>query len=149
MRTPQEIADLVAAAEAWRGTPFSDRGCRRGAGVTCHHLPAAILRDARWLPELQIPEGETAWAAVHGRGVMEEWFDGPGRQWFAPADPGAREPGDVLGFRLGRCIHHLGVELPGGAIIHAIQRHGVVIAPCLPPQWAKRLQKAWRPISQH
>jgi len=78
---------------------------------------------------------------------MEEWLDGPdGSPWFEPARDLARlQAGDLLGFKVGHCIHHLAVLLAQGRIVSSVETLGVRIAPCIQPVWAKRLVRAWRP----
>ncbi|MBX3747344.1 MAG: hypothetical protein KF833_18700 [Verrucomicrobiae bacterium] len=147
MRSPTQtdLAALRSAAEAWLGTPFADNSAVRGAGVCCHLLPVAIYRDAGWLPYIAaVPHGPAGWAAAHGRGIMEPWLDhGPGARWFAPVP--CAQPGDLLGFRVGRCVHHLAVMMPDGGICHAVAQLGVVIAPDIPVIWRRRMLRIWRP----
>lgn len=149
MRTPTEAEcdALTRVAVSWAGTPFADRGAVKGAGVTCHRLPAAIYAEAEWLPSLDIPEGPVGHARASGDSLMESWLDGVGVRYFRPVfvDP-PFQPGDLLGFRLGRCIHHLALVIAAGHVVHAIARHGVVVAPEVPRQWLPRLARVWRPI---
>lgn len=142
-RSTEQLAALTAAAAAWEGTPWCPGGSLRGAGVCCHHLVAGVLRDAGWLPsEVQIPEGPTGWARAQSESIMETFLDGSPLFSSIPLEEAG--PGDILGCRLGRCVHHLALVLPAGRVIHAYQGHGAVIAPGLPQTWAARVVRAWR-----
>lgn len=147
MRTPEQLAALDAAARSWAGTPFCEGSAAKGAGVCCHRLVLEVLVEAGWLPRIEVPGGPVRWAMAQSRSLIGEWFDGPGVQWFQPVpalDWSAVEPGDVLGFRLGRALHHLVLALPAGRWIHAIEGHGTVIVPEVSPRWRKRAERLWR-----
>jgi cell wall-associated NlpC family hydrolase len=138
---------LEAAAKEWEGTPFCERSAVKGAGVSCHMLAFVVYRDAGWLPDMDIPMAPVGWSRAQNHSVMEEWLDrGEGRNWFERvAALDAIEPGDLLGFRLGHCIHHLAVLLSGGRVVSSVENLGARISPCLQPVWMKRMAGAWRP----
>lgn len=145
---PDRLAALEAACRAWCGTPFCPGSAVRGAGVCCHLAVAEAYRDAGLLPrDAAVPTGPTDWSRHHHQSLMEPWLDGPGAAWFAaiPPDPALLQPGDLLGFRIGRCVHHLGILLAGGRLFHAAERVGAGIAPSIPTPWRARLARAWRP----
>jgi cell wall-associated NlpC family hydrolase len=100
---------------------------------------------AGWLPAgLEIPSGPTVWARAQERSLMEEWLDNT--PFFARTEPAEAAPGDLLGFRLGCCIHHLALMLPGRRYLHAVQGHGARIVEAIPRVWQRRLAAAWRVI---
>lgn len=140
--TAEKIAALEAAAEAWKGTSFCEGASVRGAGANCQGACAGIYFDAGWLPRFPVPQGPRDWARGHTRSLIVEWIEGSGL--FAAIDPRARAAGDLLGFRVGHTVHHLGIVLGRGRLVHAISGHGVVIAEVIPDAWLKRLEKAWR-----
>jgi cell wall-associated NlpC family hydrolase len=142
----KDVASLEAAALAWMGTPFCERSAVRGAGVSCHRLAAAIYRDAGWTPALEFPDAPTGWSRAQTRSLIAEWLDGPGTTWFTSV-PNLEliEPGDLLGFKIGHAIHHVGIHLPGGRLVSAMQNVGVRIAPNITPVWMRRLRRVWRP----
>lgn len=65
---------------------------------------------------------------------------------FAVADVQTVQPGDLLGFRLHRTIHHLGVCVWDGVFVHAIEGLGVTDSSLEDASWARRLEALWRPI---
>lgn len=143
------IQKLEAAAASWVGTPFCEHSAVKGAGVCCHRAVAEVLMEAGLLPRLALPTAAPGHARANNRGVLDAWLDAEGAQWFmsCPGRVISRTlfPGDVLGFRLGRSVHHVALQLGGERIFHAIQGAGAVIAPSLPPQWAQRLTRIWQP----
>jgi hypothetical protein len=147
MKSFLELYRLNDAALSWQGTPFCERSAVRGAGVCCHRLVIEVLIEAGWLPRIEVPDGSVRWAAANTRSLIVEWFDGPGAQYFdrmQSLDWSAVEPGDIVGFRLGRTLHHLALALPNGRWTHAAEGVGAVIVTEIPPAWRKRAERLWR-----
>lgn len=145
--TEQQMDRIDAAARGWDGTPFCADSAVRGAGVCCHRLVAEIYREAGLLPvDVQIPGGSPQWSQAQHRSPIADWIEtGDGAQWFKVVFIAQAEPGDLLGFTIGRCIHHLAISLRGGRIVHAVEGHGARIVEHVPAAWAKRLAATWRP----
>lgn len=144
-RTPVELDALETAALSWVGTPFCENSAAKGAGVCCHLLVAEILIEAGWLPRVSVPMGPVKWGQAQGRSLISEWFSGPGTDWFRPVDLQEIQPGDVLGFRVGGCVHHVALVLPDRFCFAKEQVH---VSSELPTGWGRRLRMAWRPIPQ-
>lgn len=146
MRTAEQISALVTAAEGWRGTPFVANSRVRGRGVSCQTLVVSVLLDAGWITTpFEIPSAPMSWGRVSNDSRVEAWFAGPGLEIFDTVVPvDATEPGDILGFRVGCCVHHVGLWLPGGQVVHAMPGTGADIIPGLPDSWRKRWAKSWR-----
>lgn len=107
----------------------------------CHVAMADIYKAAGLMPDaIAIPDGSRDWARAQGRGLIEPWVDGSGL--FDSI--AAVEPGALIGFRLGHCLHHVGIALPGGRMVHVFFPHGVRIAPAIPDPWKQRIAKIWR-----
>ena len=134
------MAKIEAAAESWVGTPFCENSCIKGGGVSCHLLPAEIYFEAGAMERIPIPEGSAGWASSQNTSLMVDWVERSGlfEEVKTPA------AGDLLGFRLGHVVHHMGVMLSGGRMVHAVRTHGVQIASNIPGGWSKRLEKIWR-----
>lgn len=141
--TPERLQRLQAAAAQWRGTPFGANSCSIGQGVSCQHLAAAILRAAGAC-DLKPPDVPMAHAEFCATSLVEPWMD---RQTvFRSVPTKDLAPGDVLGFRLRRVIHHVGVCIAPGAFVHAMQGLGVTVAALADPTWRNRLVRVWRPM---
>ena len=57
-------------------------------------------------------------------------------------------PGDLLGFKIGGCVHHCAIVLDAaGQIIHCLRGSGTVYSSFLDATYLTRLENAWRPIT--
>lgn len=143
--TPTTIAALDAAAQSWVGTPWRAHSRVRGVGASCHFAVAGVLTDAGF-DTSTVPDGSPGWSRDQKCSIMERWLDGL-PQKFARIEVGAEQPGDILGFRVGQCIHHLGIRLPGGRFFQCIAPNGALILPCAELLYRERLARVWRPMS--
>lgn len=141
--TPERVALLEAAAERWRGTPFAPNCSTPGRGVSCHNL-AAALYEAAGYERMTLPDVPISHARFSETSFVLAFF--ASRPDFVPIeDPDKILPGDVLGFTIRRCVHHLGVALPGRRFAHAIDGAGACIATIDDATWLSRLARIWRP----
>ncbi len=142
---------LDLSADRWVGTPFRDNSmvCRQGAN--CVSACAGLLRDAG-LRFPEFPRGvPTNWARYQTESAMEKWLDGQAEYFGAlpsegPALDELLEAGDVVGFRAGLCIHHLGIILSGGRFFQCNESLGAAILSRAEPMFRKRLARGWRPL---
>ena len=86
-------------------------------------------------------------ARFNASSLVEEFLAGlPTFQRYAVPGVESVLPGDLLGFRLHRTIHHLGICVRPGVFIHAIEHLGVTYSALADPTWGRRLSGLWRPI---
>ena len=133
-------------AGRWRGTPFSANACVPGpsGGVSCQALAAAIYVEAGILPpDVQIPAGRITRGRFSRESEIEPWVRN--RPEFAEilTFDGDPEPGDLLGFKIGNCLNHIGVALSGGQFVHCLEGPGVVFSSIHDAAWASRLAARW------
>ena len=150
MISSEKLAALEAAARSWVGTPFCEGAPVKGSGVCCHHLVAEIDFEVGFLARQPVPDGPPGWSRSQSRSLIAEWLDGsPDFKLIATLSsaPVELQPGDHVGFRLGLCVHHLGLMLGGGRMVHAVSGHAVAIAPAIPTPWKIRLEHVWRPVA--
>lgn len=153
MITDQKLDALEAAALSWRGTPFCEGSAVKGGGVSCSYLMAELLFEAELTPRIAVPSGPSNWRG-QSRSLIEEWVEQSGLFVRIGGEAiGAElarlaQPADLLGFRVVNAIHHLMAQLRGGRVVHAIHGHGVVIAPAIPYEWGRRLERVWR-LKEH
>ena len=131
MITAEQLERLEKAAEAWVDRPEH----------RCQFAMAGIYQDAGLLPALEIPDRPRDWARSSAEELIIPFVDSCG--YFDRVE-GSPEPGDLVGFRLGHTTHHVSIMLSGGRMVHVFGHHGVKIAVCIPPEWAKRLTRIWR-----
>ena len=86
-------------------------------------------------------------ARFNASSLVEEFLAGlPTFQRFAAPAVASVLPGDLLGFRRHRTIHHLGVCVWPGVFVHAIEHLGTTQSAIADPTWGRRLSGLWRPI---
>jgi hypothetical protein len=56
--------------------------------------------------------------------------------------------GDLLGFHLGRSVHHMGILLGAPQFIHALQNYGVIESTLSDPTYRRALASVWRRMEQ-
>lgn len=145
---PERLAALEREAVRWNGTPFFPNSSTPGprGGVSCQRLVAALYRGAGFC-EVDVPDAPMAHARFNAHSLVEEFMAGlPGFQRFAIAEIETVAPGDLLGFRLLRVIHHLGVCVWPGVFVHAIEHLGTTQSALADATWGKRLAAIWRPV---
>lgn len=135
---------LRDAAAAWLGTPFLGNSSACGRGVSCQFLAAALYRETGFV-DLIPPEVPMAYARFNTVSMVEPWMDA--RPEFEDCTGLPAQAGDMLGFRIGRAVHHCGVVLSSGSFVHCVDPAGVIISPLTDSTWASRLRRAWRPIA--
>lgn len=141
--TEERIAELVLEADSWIGTPFAPNSSSKGRGVSCQKLAGCLYSACGFnLPE--VPDASIAQARFSRVSLVEPWFNG--RAEFSRLDPATPIlPGDVLGFRIGDIVHHLGVSIEPTRFIHAIEGVGTTLAHVEDATWRSRLVCIWRP----
>lgn len=108
----------------------------------CQKAMAELYRRAGLLPaDFAVPDGPRDAARWRGTSQIADFM--AACPYFEEV-AGPHEPGDLLGFRLGHTLHHVAVALAGGRLVHVFGLHGVRIAPAIPDEWAKRIEKVWR-----
>lgn len=149
LHPPSSILAIERAAASWIGTPFCENSAVKGAGVCCHMGIMEVYFEAGVVPRIPLPKGPPGWSRTHGDSLMETWLDGEGSKYFSALDSGlwtpgfGLMPGDLLGFKIGRCVHHIAILLPAGRMFHV--HKAAAISPNIPTEYLCRLTRAWRP----
>lgn len=139
----QRIEALHTSAKALDGTPWKAHSKSPGYGMSCHFAVAWVLEQAGHRLS-DVPDGASNWSKHHTRSIMEDWLDASPAFRSVPLDDPA--PGDVIGFKVGLCIHHLGLILPGGLFFCCLEPRGAVIAGLTEPHYRKHAARLWRPL---
>ncbi len=137
---------LQAEALAWLGTPFLANSAERGKGASCQKLASEIYRRVGCC-DIEVPAVSMAHAQFSRVSLVEEWMDGRPEFVRLPAIA-ALQAGDLLGFRLGRVVHHVGIYLGDGMFVHAMSQVGTIRSALSDATWGSRLQAAWRPVEE-
>lgn len=137
--TPERIERLQAAARSWLGTPFAPNSASKGHGVSCQKLVQHIYHEAGW-KNVETPEVPMAHAMFSDRSYVLEFMEHC--EDFATVS--TPEVGDLVGMRIGRCVHHLGIVVRPDVIVHAWNRIGVTEQPLA--TLTGRIGAIWRPL---
>jgi len=165
--TPERIDALEAAALSWVGTPFVANSRVKGkrGGTCCHMLAEQIYLEAGHTLPFQAPSASMKWSDISKVSLIEKFFDTQtdlfqtlenlrtsaksADKTLPSPDPclltPVSLPGDVVGFRIGGCIHHVGIALSGGRFVHCMRGMGTKIFNLNDPTYAPRIEKIWRP----
>lgn len=114
-------------------------------GVSCQMLAAALYRDVGFC-DIAVPEVPMARALYNRSSLMDEFLAARPEFVHLPPEPNNIVPGDLLGFRLGRSTHHMGVCIEPGRFVHAMENLGVTVSLVSDPTWRGRLTHIWRPV---
>lgn len=151
--TQVRVTELEMSARNWQGTPFRHNSMVRQVGANCVGAIVGVLQEAGFsLP--QTPQGPTNWSKHQTESLQAKWMDSH-PELVAPIELKedgnpllSLEPGDVVGFQVGLCIHHLGLILPDGRFFQCSEAMGCVILSQFEPLFRKRLRRAWRPVEE-
>ncbi len=116
-------SNLMAQHKRWSGTPYQLGGMSR-KGIDCSGFVAISYRS---LFKVSLPR-ETKYQAKLGR--------------FIPRQ--ALQSGDLVFFKTGRSLRHVGIYLGGQAFLHASTSRGVMISRLDNPYWNRHYWKAKR-----
>ena len=133
---------ICAEALTWIGTPFHDLACLKGprGGVDCGQLIIGVAKaldvlDAAWRCPVYSPTRQLHQRADLMSGILAACG-------CTPVAWEARQPGDVVTFRVGLTVSHAAVLLPGDELVHAVVDKGVIRQP-LVGSWVALHDRAW------
>jgi cell wall-associated NlpC family hydrolase len=138
---------LVNECDRWRGTPFSANGEAVGVGVSCQKLVIAIYVAVGVLPNgIEQPEPPMNHWRFSTHSLVEDYMTSrPEFIRLSRPDFNAIQTGDLLGFRLGHIVHHLGIALNPLDFFHVIDRFGAGQSSIHDATYSRRFTAIWRP----
>lgn len=144
--TQERIAKLQIVAFSWLGTPWGQNSRVKGVGggVSCHLLPYEILKECGFPLPFPAPNGPAGWSNHNNESLIVAGMDI--RPEFAFVETSEAQSGDLLGFTVGKCVHHMGIVLPNNKFAHVWRNSGVLISTLEDPTYANRLARVWRPL---
>lgn len=136
----------MRSAQRWRGTPFFGHARVLGNGVDCVNLVAALYQESGLCGDLVLPDYSLDSGNHDDASVLVSFVAALGV--FEPL-PLTSELGfgDLLGFKLGRCVHHCGVMLRGVQFIHVYRGANTTLSLLDDPTWRRKLACAFRPMT--
>lgn len=141
MQLTEQQAAIVAEAESWLSTPYHHAACVKGVGVDCAMLPVRVFCDLKLVPHFDPRPYPHDWMLHHSEERYLGWVEK-----FADKVNYSR-PGDLVLFRVGRCLAHGGIVVSPEVMIHA-DLHAGCVERCDISRWADRLGGYWRICSE-
>lgn len=142
--TDERRSALLAEAQSWVGTPFMGNSASKGRGVSCQKL-AGALYAAVGCAQMDVPDAPMGRAKYAEDSLVLPFMRG--RSDFVEVSRGEPLlPGDLVTFRIGRSVHHVGVMVLPGVFVHATEPTGAQFCPLADPTWRGRLAEVFRPI---
>lgn len=140
----ENLTRLQSAAQSWLHTPFMPNAGIKGSGVSCQMLLGQLYIESQLLPpDFKIPEGPMDWSVAQKTSLIAAFMD---QQPQFAVVPAPAQPGDMIGFKLGGCVHHCGVMLrANGQFLHCLRNRGVIISNLRDATYLGRVQNLWRP----
>jgi cell wall-associated NlpC family hydrolase len=148
--TPARIGLLLASAKSWEGTPFIGNACVKGKGACCYTLCGAIYSESQFLPpdfQLVRPGTPMGWSNAHKESLLENAMAALSDK-FANVTGSKPQAGDLLGFRMGKCVHHCGLMVDSDRFIHVYEKTRIrtVFSTMRDSTFSSHLAKLWRPL---
>ncbi len=131
--------EIVAAAQAWIGTPYVHQASCRGVGCDCLGLIRGVWRDLHGTEPCLVPPYTQDWNEPQ----RNERLLGEARRLLSERTAPIIDPGCVLLFRMKEAsvAKHLGIstsQSPVPRFVHAYSGHGVCETTLSAP-WKRRL----------
>ena len=147
--TLSRLLHLNTVAQSWVGTPFFPNGYVKGpaGGVSCQTLVCCIYEELGVVPlGMRVPAGPMDWGHASKESLIEPMIE---KLWGKFVEPVSDSPmaGDLIGFWVGGCVHHVGICL-GEEFIHCLRGEGVKLNRIDDATYLIRLHRLWRPIDQ-
>lgn len=120
---PDAARTLIQQARRWLGTPYRYGGNER-SGVDCSGLTCRVFAD--------------------GLGIRLPRTSAQQRDYCRRIDRADLEPGDLVFFRNGGKINHVGLYIGAGRMIHASSSRGVIETDLSDTYWARRYYTSGR-----
>lgn len=132
------MSPIAEAALTWDNTPYHHQARVKGVGVDCAQLIAAVAEEVGLIPTgAVIPVNySTEWHLHNREEVLLQNLEAFGCTKKVGLVP---EEDDILCFKYGRCVSHLGIYLGNSLFIHAARNAGKVTVNTLSPETLKRL----------
>ena len=142
--SPERIAKIQEVADSWVGTPFvANSRCKgKRGGVSCQMLAEQIYLECGVPLTFKAERGSMKWCGVSTESLIERFVEG--QDGFFTAVDDSALAGDLIGFHIGGCLHHLGIALGEGLFIHCMRGTTTMICRLTSPTFSKRVAKIWR-----
>lgn len=135
------VADVLAEARTWLGTPYHHHGRIKGVGVDCAQYLACVFENAGLVPEVVTGFYPTDWHLHRSAEMFVAWLE----RYADPLPVGTTpQPADVALFRYGRTFSHGAIMTGPARCLHSYIGQGVIETPLDEYPLAGRVVQFWR-----
>lgn len=126
-------------AKQWIGVKYIHRGFTR-KGCDCSGFIVGIIKEMGFLKRFTMPIYSIDWN-LHkpSTNYLVEYL-----KRFCVKTEGIPQIGDLVVFKFGKHISHIGILVADKTFIHCYQGVGVKYGTLNPGQWEKRVDSFWR-----
>jgi cell wall-associated NlpC family hydrolase len=137
-----QLDDLIREAKSWVRTPYHPQASVKGVGVDCVNFVCQVYQSADLVGEFQMPNYSMDGGMHMDSEIVEPYIIQAG---FHVVETG-NMPGDLLAFKIGKIVYHLGIQISSNLFVHAIRTYGVIESRLDDSTYLKRLHKIYRII---
>lgn len=137
-----KLDELIHEAKSWVRTPYHPRASVKGVGVDCVNFVRQTYQSVDLVGDFQMPDYSMDGGYHLDHEIVEPYIIAAG---FHVVENGNR-PGDLLAFKIGKIVYHLGIQINEHIFIHAIRTYGVIESRLQDSTYLKRLHKIYRII---
>jgi cell wall-associated NlpC family hydrolase len=129
---------IVEQVKQWVGVRYLHQGITR-SGCDCSGLLVGVLKELGYLRSFVMPVYPLDWNLHNPKhNYLQEYLD---KYCFKTDKP---QPEDLVVFRFGRHISHIGILVDGLTFIHCYMTAGVKYGTLNSGQWKERVVGYWR-----
>ncbi len=138
-------ASLQREAMSWAETPFKPHGKVKRAGVDCIHFCAEVYKAVGLFPAYNFPAYGIDGGHHAKSSLVLNWLDKS--EYFEKLDGvESYQTGDLLCFKIGGAVWHVGIFMYGKEFAHCMAHYGVMYSNIDDPTYKKRLVSIYRPM---
>jgi cell wall-associated NlpC family hydrolase len=153
---PECLGALREEAATWLGTPFRYGAAVKGAGGgadCCRMTYAIFVAIGALTPGKVFPSPPADYTLHHDGSPIDDFFKTELAAEFerfsygaatADGEPPEIRAGDLLGFVIGRNIHHLALAIDGERMLQCVKPHGARLVSLQDTTFMKRLAVIYR-----
>lgn len=142
MMTAELRAAIVREAISWIGTPYHHEGRVKGAGVDCAMLLAEVYVRVGVIRPVTVEHYPHDWHMHHSEELYLTVVERCGGRLLPEGE--LPQPGDIVMYRIGKCLSHAGIVVEWPRIVHALINQNVQYGEGDGGSLGKRIAGFWR-----
>jgi cell wall-associated NlpC family hydrolase len=144
----ERLTALRDEAESWLGTPFRAYACVKGeqGGTDCVRLAYGVLSAIGVIPQgKEFPTYSMDFTLHSKHSPIIDFIDTELTAYFEKLPPETIiKPGDLLGFKIGKAVHHLSIVVDQEVMLQSVKPIGTRLVSLGDTTFMKRLAVIYR-----